>query len=472
MKKLETTLKKIAENISKENMETSSNIEDFIFNRDMPGDPNCPICAGVGFFRNDVPVNHPDFGKLFVCTCRQNEISRSEYQRLHRLSNLTAFKDMTFETFKPQGRIGLGEDQINTLTYAYNQAMHFAQQLHGWLLLMGDYGCGKTHLAAAIANYAVELGVPTLFLTVPDLLDWARAAYSSVDETFDERFNEIRNIKLLVLDDLGTENATPWAQEKLFQIINHRYTNRFPTVITTNLDLAKIEDRIRSRLQDPELVSAAKITAPDYRSPMRDSSLPQLSSLHLHSMRTFGNFSLREPEKLNGENQSGLEKAFQAARDYAETPRGWLVLMGSYGCGKTHLAAAIGNYRLGLGESVMFVVVPDLLDHLRSTFNPSSSISYDHLFNQVRTIPLLILDDLGTQSATPWAKEKLYQIFNYRYTAQLPTVITTSSKMEEIDERIRSRMLDRRLCKIFAILVPPYRSGDGAERPPRNSRKK
>ena len=57
---------------------------------------------------------------------------------------------------------------------------------------------------------------------------------------------------LLVLDDFGTQNATGWAQEKLFQIVNYRYINKLSTVVTTNLALDEIEARIRSRLADPE----------------------------------------------------------------------------------------------------------------------------------------------------------------------------------------------------------------------------
>jgi DNA replication protein DnaC len=60
--------------------------------------------------------------------------------------------------------------------------------------MLGRYGCGKTHLAAAIANHAIEAGVATLFLTVPDLLDWLRYAYSGVEMSFEERFEEIREI--------------------------------------------------------------------------------------------------------------------------------------------------------------------------------------------------------------------------------------------------------------------------------------
>ena len=101
---------------------------------------------------------------------------------------------------------------------------------------------------------------------------------------------------------------------------------------------------------------------------------------------------MRENEKLPADEQKSLEKAFRAAQNYAENPKGWLVLQGTYGCGKTHLAAAIGNYRDATGEQIIFQVVPDLLDHPRATFNPSSNISYDSLFEQIRTAPLLVLD--------------------------------------------------------------------------------
>ena len=107
----------------------------------------------------------------------------------------------------------------------------------------------------------------------------------------------------------------------------------------------------------------------------------------------------------------------------------------------------------------LFIMVPDLLDHLRSTFSPESTVSYDRRFDEVKTTPLLVLDDLGSQSMTPWVKEKLYQLFNFRYNAGLPTVITTADTLSEIDPRIRSRILDRRICRIYAITAPPYRGG-------------
>ena len=410
----------------------------------------------------DLPVGDPNFGKKIPCECQKKNIATAANQRMLEVSNVQAFSQLTFENFRIKGRTGLGEQQVKSLEYALNQSQLFSRNMKGWLLLQGGFGCGKTHLAVSIANFTLSLGIPTLILTVPDLLDWLRYAYDRADTNFEDRFAEIRNIPLLVLDDLGTQNATPWAEEKLYQIINHRYMMKLPLVVTTNLDLAEVDGRIRSRLLDPDLVSIVRINAPDFRFPMDDSSPSTISSLMLVNDHTFGNFSMRENEKLRPEEQKSLETAFTACQQYAEKPHGWLVLTGTFGSGKTHLAAAIGNYQSAYGENPIFIVVPDLLDHLRSTFSPSSNVSYDHLFEEIRTARLLILDDLGTQNSSPWAKEKLFQLLNYRYEAHLPTVITSSGSLDEIDPRIRSRMVDTRHCEVYAIRVPSYRGRGSA----------
>ncbi|MCC6261579.1 MAG: ATP-binding protein [Anaerolineales bacterium] len=453
--KIDETIKKIASRASTEKLSNSENAPA----HDLPGDPNCPHCHGVGYLRSDVPLGHADFGKLEACVCRHSKVTNAVRERLFAMSRLDELKDLTFETFKPHGRKGLGEMQARSIEMAYNHAQQYAKNLNGWLFLQGGYGCGKTHLAAAIANFVVEMGVPTLFLTVPDLLDALRFAYGAEDTTFEERFEQIRNAKLLVLDDFGTQNATGWAQEKLFQIINYRYVNKLSTVVTTNLALDEIEARIRSRLSDPELASPVKMSAPDYRRPMEDTSHPELSSLDLLLNKTFGTFEERAAEKLTPEEQKSLQRALKIAHTFSEKPKGWLVFEGTYGSGKTHLAAAIANYRSGLGDPPLFVMVPDLLDHLRAAFSPNSGTSYDRRFDEVRTANLLVLDDLGAQSATPWAREKLHQLLNYRYNAELPTVITVAKEnmdQGQIDERIITRMMDERICEYVELKAPAY----------------
>ncbi len=408
--------------------------------------------------RLDVPIDHPDFGKAIPCECKLKEVEESRLSDLKRISNLGLLSRMTFDSFVPEG-YGLNPEKRRNLRRAYELAKEFAENPKGWLILFGGYGCGKTHLAAAIANYRLSQGKPALFVVVPDLLDHLRATFSPTSEvTYDERFEEVRTAPLLILDDLGTQSATPWAQEKLYQILNYRYNARLPTVITSNRSLEELDLRLRSRFNDRDLCQIYTILAPDFRGSGVAQDQSELSSLSLHADKTFENFDLRTHE-LDVEERENLRRAFIIAKEFAQNPQGWLVFTGDYGCGKTHLAAAIANYRVERGYPALFVFVPDLLDHLRATFSPTSPISYDRRFEEIRTAPLLILDGLGTQSATPWAREKLYQIFDYRYNARLPTVITTEETIEEIDPGLRSRMLDLSICTLYAILAPSYRGG-------------
>ncbi len=161
----------------------------------------------------------------------------------------------------------------------------------------------------------------------------------------------------------------------------------------------------------------------------------------------------------------GVKRAFARAYAYAQNPQGWLILFGNYGCGKTHLAAAVANVALQRDRVVLFTIVPDLLDHLRSTFGPNSDVGYDVRFETIREVPLLVLDDLGTENTTPWAREKLYQIMNHRYNRKLPTVITSNRAPNAIEPRIYSRLSDRSLCgEIIMIDADDYRPRTAEQR--------
>ncbi len=413
------------------------------------------ICMGLGMVRYAVPMEDERFGKLLRCPNYPPERDEGWQGRIREISNLNTLADKTFENFKVfVDNYGVQENQ--SLAFASDAAQRFAEDPKGWLLLSGLYGTGKTHLAAAVGNARLRRGDEVIFTTVPDLLDHLRATYGPNSEMgYDEMFNRMRNVPLLILDDLGVENPSPWAQEKLFQLLNHRYAGRLNTVITTNADVDTLDPRIRSRLLDINLTTRVIFKVPDYRNLMGNEEVKLDSSLSYHAHMTFESFDLSNAY-LYPTEQGELKPILRAAMAYAEDPEGWIVLQGNPGAGKTHLAAAIANHYQEQGGQAVFVTVASLMDYLRKTFSPGSRTSFDERFNQVKHTPLLVLDHFVYDNTTAWSQEKLFQLVDHRYLMRLPTVITTHYKVDNMEARIAARLMDDRFVQLHSLTLPGY----------------
>ncbi len=430
------------------------------------GQPDCPHCHGLGYVRDERPLGDPDFGRVYPCTCRLAELDRVKSPYETALLGLVPPPDKTFETFLPAGQRGLPYQRAS-LRLAYETAAQYAHAPRGWLLLQGRSGTGKTHLAAAIANARLAAGDQVIFSSASGLLDRLRSTFDPFAwESYDNVFAQMRDCALLILDDLGDESPTPWALEKLYQLFNHRNVRALPTVITTRLPLERIEPRIRSRSLDVALVSRLVLEAPDFRGDPE--SLAQLSDLEQHSNQTFETFKLREnEERLAPLPLRELRTAFECARNFAFNPHGWLVLAGGRGNGKTHLAAAIGNHCVAQAWPCAFITFSVLMRHLRSAFNPESDVLADEAFDELKNAPLLILDDLRFDRATPWARDKAAHLLDFRYITRLPTVITTPHKPEQIEARFQARLFDPALSVTCVLSTPAYA---GAAYRPKRSR--
>ncbi len=406
----------------------------------------------------DVPFGHARWGGIEPCACWLDEGREERHNRLLRYSNLGLLARFTFESLEPRGR---GQDPQDQTLFeeAASTCLAFAENPSGWLVLAGPSGCGKTHLAAAVAHRAVGSGHPALFMVVPDLLDHLRAAYAGDgDTTYDLRIEQVSSAPVLVLDDVGGHASTPWAQEKLLQVLNHRYNLELPTVVTLATPLDALEERLATRLTGGPLSRVLQLGTARPKGGRSLGAMPE-------AMRRDLLFERFQPagNGADSRQRGTLDAALRAARSFAGNPEGlWLALGGATGVGKTHLAAAIINERRAQGHTAFFAFVPELLDYLRYTFAPSSSITYDELFESVKNTPLLVLDDLGAQSTTPWAQEKLYQLLVYRHNARLPTVITVQ-KSPLLDDAIASRLADMRFVVPLLIEAPDFR--DQSPRP-------
>jgi len=328
-------------------------------------------------------------------------------------------------------------------------------------VLIGPSGCGKTHLAAAIANRCLRQGISVFFVVVADLLDHLRATFSPGSEvTYDELFDRVRNAPLLVLDDLGTYSSTPWAEEKLFQILNHRFNGRLPTVVTT-ISLENLDERLKTRLGSG-LAQRLVLKGPPLLRTIGSLSQETISRMRLDNFDVQG-------MNADPEQRESLKLALQAAREFARSPENWLVLVGPHGSGKTHLAVGIVNQLLDSGRPVLFAETIELLDQLHPSFGPGERREPGQVLEEVKNTSVLVLDDLRVEMASAWAREKLYQILNYRYNLRLPTIITaTHPSLEALEEQLRSRLMDPRISNVVPIGAPDYR---GQRRTPRRRRR-
>ncbi len=206
----------------------------------------CPVCKGAQRLRVNVPYGDPSFGKSTPCSCMEDRQKILRQQELRQAANIDAFRDCTFKTFN---------HRIPGVQEAVRISLAYTLQPQGWLLFVGPCGCGKTHLAAAIANQCLENGLPVFFTTAPDFLDALRAALVS-PEQYTQLYAWVREVELLVLDDLGAQQPSAWSNEKLLQLLEYRTTLALPTIITAiPKEFQGLDERLRSRLTDSQLVT-------------------------------------------------------------------------------------------------------------------------------------------------------------------------------------------------------------------------
>ena len=123
------------------------------------------------------------------------------------------------------------------------------------LIIMGKSDTGKTHLAAAIANKLIENDKTVLMERLTNLLDRIRETYENNTKSENELIEIYSNVDMLIIDDLGTEKISSWALEKLYTIIQNRYENGLPIIITTRFNKEGLIERF-SYSKDSNLVDA------------------------------------------------------------------------------------------------------------------------------------------------------------------------------------------------------------------------
>ena len=426
----------------------------------------CLVCNGTGWLAARASVGDSDFGKAFPCRCQESEEDQpARTAALERYSNLGPLRQCSFESADPSS-FHSSPASRKAFQEALSAAEVYAEKPIGWITLAGPSGSGKTFLAAAIANRQIELGQAALFVTCADLLDYLRSGFNDDEEwSFMDRLSQVREAPLLILDDLPTNPATPWWQERLFQLLAHRHSSRLSTVITLRGDPGRADEFLRTRLETSDgFARMLRLGRPGQLLTSMAGEIPP----NMRQRMTFDAFRTNGNGQIANEKSTGIAGVHAFVQKWVENPAPyrWLALLGPLGVGKTHLAVAAAVERENRGDDVFFATVADLLDYLRATFSPDSPIAHIDLLQRIKMVDLLVLDDFGAERSTPFAEDKLFQIINYRYEERLPTIITTSHHIPEIAStrpHIASRLQDENVVLILGLEGPDYRQG-GARR--------
>ena len=210
---------------------------------------DCSFCGGSGFI-----LQADGTARRCVCYAERrllNAQKRAGLQPMLRRMSFDNF-DLTCYASGIQAPVGRGQTYYELAraakakTEELCRAVCQGEQPRG-LLLLGQAGSGKTHLAAAAANRLVQKGRNVLFIVVPDLLDELKSSFGGDETAGQELLRRAKRAEVLVLDDLGTHNMSDWTRGVLFAILNFRVNEGLTTIATSNLDEVSLKDALGVR---------------------------------------------------------------------------------------------------------------------------------------------------------------------------------------------------------------------------------
>jgi len=128
------------------------------------------------------------------------------------------------------------------------------------LYLNGNFGCGKTYLIAACFNELAKKGVKSAIVYWPEFLRKLKASFNSDNESFSGLFDRIKNVPLLLIDDIGAENTTSWGRDEILgPILQYRMQQNLTTFFTSNLSLEDLEKHFSVTKESVDVVKSRRI---------------------------------------------------------------------------------------------------------------------------------------------------------------------------------------------------------------------
>ncbi len=198
----------------------------------------CPECKGYGFIITEE-------GEAVPCGCRSGVLAS---ERLSQTNIPPKFSQKTLANFTASTHDKQRKELLEKAA-EFVENFQSRQNQHQGILMIGKTGSGKTHLSVAILREIIVRGFTGLYFNVPEFLHSLRSSYQADTELLESDIIErTTRVDLLVLDDLGAERTSGWVRDRLYLIINRRYEQIKPIIVTTNLGFQALRDQVGERI--------------------------------------------------------------------------------------------------------------------------------------------------------------------------------------------------------------------------------
>lgn len=223
---------------------------------------NCATCKGLDTCKNKVPgYSYTPLAKdkiiefsYVICKKQQEADKKTAYKK--NLELLEMPKDIKNATFKDMYK----DDKARVPIVKYFKEFidnYDNEDKPKGVYLNGSFGSGKTYLVAALFNEMAKKGVRSVLIYYPEFL---RSLKASFQTNYDEQFNYIKKVPLLLFDDIGAENCSNWSRDEVLgPILQYRMENHLPTFFTSNLTLDELENSLAITSSGVDKVKARRI---------------------------------------------------------------------------------------------------------------------------------------------------------------------------------------------------------------------
>lgn len=237
------------EELKKEIEQLESHYHQLLKKHDIPMDYkepdwDCEKCHDTGrIYRNN---------QYLICSCAKNDLRKRKQKNgnlpMH-LQNAT-FNNANLNYYETDLITDSGMNYRENAQKVYSLASSFVQRFHSdsfnrGLIIEGPIGSGKSYLLGCIANALIDRGIHFRYIVYSDLLQQIRSTYNQSNPENDEKqiLSTVQQIPVLLIDDLGTEKATEFASSTLYQIIDRRYREEKPIILSTNYSIKNLKNR-------------------------------------------------------------------------------------------------------------------------------------------------------------------------------------------------------------------------------------